>query len=297
MFTADLLQDRVVVITGGGSGLGQWFAKAFVEAGAKVYISGRRQVALESTVAALNTTRPGIAKYLVADNTREEDMLKLVKFVTDHEDKVDVLINNAGTAMFDVSSQETDATAGMASKGPFPVIKSDSPTGWENQFAMFAWAPYTLTVNFLPLLANAAKLGEGRGSVIMISSIAARFWNPYLSLPAYSAAKAGLDQITMILAAKLHPWGIRINTIAPGSFPIDSNLPTNPSAMSHPSNQHRIPLGRSGTHDDIAPVAIFLASPGAQYLTGQRLGLMMVANGTNPIAPPGGDEESSAPRV
>ncbi|KAJ7694053.1 hypothetical protein B0H14DRAFT_3905757 [Mycena olivaceomarginata] len=96
MFTADLLQDRVVVITGGGSGLGQWFAKAFVEAGAKVYISGRRQVALESTVAALNTTRPGSAKYLVADNTREEDMLKLVKFVTDHEDKVDVLINNAG---------------------------------------------------------------------------------------------------------------------------------------------------------------------------------------------------------
>ncbi|KAJ7876323.1 hypothetical protein B0H14DRAFT_28965 [Mycena olivaceomarginata] len=115
---------------GGGSGLGQWFAKAFVEAGAK----GRRQDALESTVAALNTTRPGSAKYLVADNTREEDMLKLVKFVTDHEDKVDVLINNAGTAMFDVSSQKTDATAGMASKGPFPVIKSDGPTGWENQF-------------------------------------------------------------------------------------------------------------------------------------------------------------------
>ncbi|KAJ7791612.1 hypothetical protein B0H14DRAFT_2934807 [Mycena olivaceomarginata] len=62
MFTANLLQDRVVVITGGGSGLGQWFATAFVEAGARVYISGRRQDTLESTVAALNTTRPGSAK-------------------------------------------------------------------------------------------------------------------------------------------------------------------------------------------------------------------------------------------
>ncbi|KAJ7622274.1 hypothetical protein FB45DRAFT_927396 [Roridomyces roridus] len=289
MFSENVLQDYVVVITGGGSGLGQMFAKAFVQAGARVYISGRRRETLESTADMLNAIQAGSARYVVADNTRKEDLANLVRFVSDHEDRVDVLVNNAGTAIFDQPTPETDVNAGME-PNPFPVIKSDDPEAWGKQFAMFTWAPYSLTVDFIPLLAKAAKLGKGRGSVIMISSIAARFWNPYIALPGYSAAKAGLDHASMILAAKLHPWGIRINTISPGSFATDSNIPTNAAAMAHPSNDHRIPLQRSGTADDITPLAIFFASPGAQYITGQRMevdgGLMLVANGTNRITPP-----------
>lgn len=90
---------------------------------------------------------------------------------------------------------------------------------WGSQFNIIAWSPYMMTVSFMHMLAKAATEGEGRGSVIMVSSIAARFWNPYWSIVGYSAAKAGLEHITRILATKLHLHKIRINTIAPGYFP------------------------------------------------------------------------------
>ncbi|KAL0574198.1 hypothetical protein V5O48_007765 [Marasmius crinis-equi] len=106
---------------------------------------------------------------------------------------------------------------------------------------------------------------------------------------AYSGAKAGLEHISKILAVRLYPHGIRVNVVAPGSFPTDSNLPDNPYAMSHPSNDKRIPLGRSGTPQDITATIMFFASAASSYITGQWIdcdgGVMLVANGTNKIAP------------
>ncbi|KAL0569473.1 hypothetical protein V5O48_007761 [Marasmius crinis-equi] len=284
------VSGRVVVITGGGSGMGAWLAEGFVKEGAeRVYITGRTEKSLSATANKLNDIKPDSTRYCVVDITQKEDLDKLVALIKQHETRVDVLINSGGAAAWDLPSPETDANAGLSTESSFRLLKSEDPTQWDQQYRVFAWAPYTLTLMLLPLLAEAAKLGQGRGSVIMVSSIAARFHNPHWGVTAYSGAKAGLEHISKLLAARLYPHGIRVNVVAPGSFPTDSNSPDNPYAMSHPSNDKRIPLGRSGTPQDITATIMFFASAASSYITGQWIdcdgGVMLVANGTNKITP------------
>ncbi|KAL0580373.1 hypothetical protein V5O48_001618 [Marasmius crinis-equi] len=283
MASAFSVADRVVVITGGGSGIGAWLAEGFVKEGAKVYIAGRRKESLEATTNKLNVLKPNSVN-CVTDITQKDDLDRLAGFVKQHETRVDVLINSGGAAAWDLPvTPENDGTVGIDSKNPFPVVKSEDPAQWDQQYRTFTWAPYTLTLMLLPLLAEAAKLGQGRGSVIMVSSIAARFWNPYWCIPAYSGAKAGLEHVAKILGARLYPHGIRVNVVSPGSFPTDSNHPDNPYAMSHASNVERLPLGRSGTPQDITSTVIFFSSAASAYITGQWIdvdgGVMLVANG------------------
>ena len=144
----------------------------------------------------------------------------------------------AGPFYVDTVDDEHDPTKGMDQKCPFPLALSPAEA-WKEQFAVTTWAPYTLTLKLIPLLAAAAKLGDGRGSVIQISSIASKFWNPYWSIPgthslptsplirhlpfshpraAYQASKAGQEHTSNILAAKLYTFGIRVNTVSPGSY-------------------------------------------------------------------------------
>ncbi|KAK1219357.1 hypothetical protein PQX77_017932 [Marasmius sp. AFHP31] len=284
------VSGRVVVITGGGSGVGSWLAEGFVKGGAeRVYITGRREKSLSETANKLNAIKPDSTRYCIADITKKEDLDKLVALIKQHETRVDVLINNGGAAAWDIPTPETDANAGLSTESPFRLLRSEDPTQWDDQFRVFSWSPYTLTLMLLPLLAEAAKLGEGRGSVIMVSSIAARFWNPHWGVAAYSAAKAGLEHLAKILGARLYPHGVRVNVVAPGSYPSDSNPPDNPYAMSHHTNDKRIPLGRSGKPEDITATIIFFASAASSYITGQTIdvdgGAMLVANGTNKIAP------------
>ncbi|KAF9270295.1 NAD(P)-binding protein [Marasmius fiardii PR-910] len=274
MFSVFNVSDRIVVITGGGSGIGAWLAEGFVKEGAKVYLAGRRESSLTQTTDKLNAIRPDSAKYCVTDITQKNDLDNLVDFIKQHETRIDVLINNGGAAAWDLPGPDTDATVGLDSKNPFPVIKSEDPSQWDQQYRVFTWAPYTLTLILLPLLAEAA--GWSCSSAFNLNA-------------AYSGANAGLEHISKILGARLYPHGVRVNVVSPGSFPTDSNLPDNPYAMSHSSNDKRIPLGRSGTPTDITSTVIFFASAASAYITGQWIdvdgGRMLVANGTNKIAP------------
>lgn len=99
------------------------------------------------------------------------------------------------------------------------ALSSCTASDWANVITTNAWAPYTVTSSFIPLLANAAKEGEGRGSVIMIGSMTSKTWNPWRTWTAYSVSKAALDHASVILAMKLHPLSIRINVVAPGAVP------------------------------------------------------------------------------
>ncbi|KIY70217.1 NAD(P)-binding protein [Cylindrobasidium torrendii FP15055 ss-10] len=283
------VSGRVALITGGGQGLGEHMAEGLVKNGAKVYITGRTESTLKRTTEALNAIKPGAAKYCVCDIGKKEDLEKLVGFVKQYETRLDILIQNAGTAAFDMPSPENDISGSMDMPNPFPITASLDPSQWEEQFRAYCWSPYALVCMALPLLAEAAKLGEGRGSVIMITSIAARFFNPWWRVPAYSSAKAGMEHLSKIIGARVYPYGVRVNCIAPGSFPSAVNLPDNPYAMSNPENDKRIPLGRSGTADDIVGGMLFFASRASAYVTGQFMdidgGAMLVANGTNKIAP------------
>ncbi|KAL1690610.1 hypothetical protein GGG16DRAFT_92228 [Schizophyllum commune] len=288
--------DRVILVTGGGTGIGAWATEAFVKGGAKVYITGRREAKLEEVVEKMDGIAQGKTIPFPCDLGKESEIDKLVDFIKSKEERLDVLVNNAGPFYVDTVDDEHDPTKGMDQKCPFPLALSPAEA-WKEQFAVTTWAPYTLTLKLIPLLAAAAKLGEGRGSVIQISSIASKFWNPYWSIPAYQASKAGQEHTSNILAAKLYTFGIRVNTVSPGSYDTDANPSFHEAAMSHPSNNERIPLGRSGGADDIVGPILFFASAASKYITGQRLdvdgGVMLVANGTNKIAPYASKMEST----
>ncbi|KAI5892204.1 NAD(P)-binding protein [Schizophyllum commune H4-8] len=288
--------DRVILVTGGGTGIGAWATEAFVKGGAKVYITGRREAKLNEVVEKMDRIAQGKTIPFPCDLGKESEIDKLVDFIKSKEERLDVLVNNAGPFYVDTVDDEHDPTKGMDQKCPFPLALSPAEA-WKEQFAVTTWAPYTLTLKLIPLLAAAAKLGDGRGSVIQISSIAAKFWNPYWSIPAYQASKAGQEHTSNILAAKLYTFGIRVNTVSPGSYDTDANPSFHEAAMSHPSNNERIPLGRSGGADDIVGPILFFASAASKYITGQRLdvdgGVMLVANGTNKIAPYASKMEST----
>ncbi|KAL1744715.1 hypothetical protein HDZ31DRAFT_63853 [Schizophyllum fasciatum] len=288
--------DRVILITGGGTGIGAWATEAFVKGGAKVYITGRRENKLAEVVEKMDRIAQGMTVSFACDLGKESEIDRLVDFIKPKEERLDVLVNNAGPFYVDTVDDAHDPTKDMDQKCPFPLAFSPAEA-WKEQFAVTTWAPYTLTLKLLPLLAAAAKLGDGRGSVIQVSSIAAKFWNPYWSIPAYQASKAGQEHTSNVLAAKLYTLGIRVNTVSPGSYDTDANPSFHEAAMSHPSNNERIPLGRSGGADDIVGPILFFASAASKYITGQRLdvdgGVMLVANGTNKIAPYASKMEST----
>jgi len=277
------VQGRVAIITGGGTGLGIWVAEALVRGGAKVYITCRREQILKDAVTKLNGISQGRASYFVADVTNKDNIEGLVNFVEKTESSVDLLVNNAAIYRPEIPSTFQDPLKELQES-----LKNTKVEDWTDQFAANTWAPYMVTVSFLHMLAKAAEKGAGRGSVVMVSSIAARFHNPYWSHASYSSTKLGLEQITRILATKLHLHKVRVNTIAPGYFPTPANPPEFEGAPAHESNRERIPFRRNGGADDIAGPVIFLASAASAYVTGQILdvdgGVNLVSNGLSRIA-------------
>ncbi|KAL1745257.1 hypothetical protein HDZ31DRAFT_82056 [Schizophyllum fasciatum] len=280
------VEGRVVVITGGGSGLGYHMAEAFVKSGSKVYITGRREHVLQESAEKLNQLGPGTASYFAADMTSQDDIKKLVAFVESRETVVDVLINNSGIAFSDPTVSHLDTLERLQE-----VFSNSDPTKWDKVYRTNIWGPFAATVAFLHLLGAAAKArpNEGRGSVIMISSVNSNSWNPYMTGLAYNSSKAALNLVTKMLAAKIYPHGIRLNILSPGPFPTDMNDPTQEQGMTNPSNYHRLPMGRVGSKEDIAGAALYFASKASAFTHGADLlvdgGLALVQNGTNKIQP------------
>ena len=237
------LEGRVALITGGSRGLGRHFAEAFVAAGAKVYISSRKAEACFATAEELGPN----CIALPADVSTLDGIEGLLAQVKEHEDGLDILINNAGIAWGDKFDD-------------FPE------KGWDKSMDLNLKSPFFMMQKFRPLLKARASV-DRPAKVINIASIDGQRLNPWDTY-AYHASKAGLIYLTRRVASELINDQINVTAICPGAFASDMNQ----AARDHGDEVgKRIPNGRIGRPEDIAAAALYLAAPSGDYIVGNAL--------------------------
>jgi NAD(P)-dependent dehydrogenase (short-subunit alcohol dehydrogenase family) len=236
------LDDKVAIVTGASSGLGVAFAKALAEAGADVALGARRADRLEDTKKLVEATgRRAIA--VSTDVAKPQDAQRLVDETVAQLGRVDILVNNAGIGTAVPATRETP-----------------------EQFA----GVIDVNLNGAYWMAQACgKVMEPGSSIINISSVLG-ITTAGLPQAAYASSKAGLNGLTRDLAQQ---WtgrkGIRVNSIAPGFFESEMTDQYPPEYLE--LQRHRIPAGRIGDPRELAAAVVFLAGPGAGYITGQTL--------------------------
>jgi NAD(P)-dependent dehydrogenase (short-subunit alcohol dehydrogenase family) len=237
---------KVVLITGGGRGIGLMMASAFVKGGATVYISSRKKKVCDLVADELTKIGPGVCRSIPSDLSKEEGCIHLINEFGKHENKLHVLINNAGA----VWGEHIDS---------FPE------SAWDKILNLNLKGVFTVTKFALPYLRRAA-CPEDPARVINIGSINGIF-PPVMHTFSYSSSKAGLHQLSKHLARVLASEYITVNVLAPGPFPTEMMKGTLEVAKTQV--EESVPLGnRIGQPDDIAGPAIFLASKGGAYVTG-----------------------------
>lgn len=243
------LSGRTALVTGGGRGLGLHIARGLAEAGADVFLAGRKLPALSDAAAALARETGRRAVAVEADLGRPESVEALAERVLGETERLDVLVNNA-------------ATVWSAPTLEYPL------RGWDRVFDVNARGLWLLTQR------AARRMSEtGGGSVVNVASISAFRGAPdeEQDIVAYNASKGAVVALTVDLAVKLASAGIRVNCIAPGPFDTDMmrHLREQPDRLR--AYLSRLPLGRAGTEDDIKGAAVFLASPASAFITGHTL--------------------------
>jgi len=237
------LDGKVAVVSGGTRGIGMMIARGLLQAGATVYVSSRKREAGEEAVGQLS--EHGKVVSIPADLSREEECQRLAQEVGTEEERVHILVNNAG------------ATWGEP-------LESFPASGWDKVLDLNLKAPFFLTRAMLPLL-EAAATEDDPARVINVGSIDG-LRVPELPTYSYSASKAGVHQLTRVLARELGPRHITVNAIAPGPF--ESRMMAATLESFGEMIAASSPLGRIGRPDDVAGTAIYLASRAGAYTTG-----------------------------
>jgi len=238
---AGLLDHRIALITGAGSGIGEAIAQAMAEAGARVVAVDIDGAAARRTAGAIGGDAAGHACD-VSDRAACDALAATVRHETG---AISILVNNAG----------------IIRRGE--IGEPNARADWDATLAVNLDGPYNMVTAFLD------QLRETRAAVINIGSI-----QSFVALPnsaAYTTSKGGVRLLTKALAIELSPLGIRVNAIGPGfvATPLNARARENREYMANFSG--RIPMGRIGTPADIAGPAVFLASDMAQYITGVTL--------------------------
>ena len=236
------LEGRIAVVTGGSRGIGKGIAKGLLGAGATCVITGVNETRLQATVADFK------AQGLAADGfacemSAEAQIADLVDYVQKTYGRIDVLVNNAGLTVGHHSLEYPDET-------------------WEKTLQVNLTAPFQLAKHFGRMMKE-----QQQGVILNVTSIAAEQGFP--GNPAYQAAKGGLRQLTKALASDLAEHNIRVNSIGPGYFHTDMGKASWEDPERRELRAQCAMLSRWGEPQEMAGLAIFLASDASSFVTGQ----------------------------
>ncbi|PKB80101.1 MAG: hypothetical protein BZY88_09875 [SAR202 cluster bacterium Io17-Chloro-G9] len=243
------LDGKVVLITGGGTGLGLAMVRALAWAGANLALAGRRAAPIES--AAQEVTELGREALVVTtDVTDSKQVDQLVATTLDRFGHIDVLINNAGAVqenvrkpLWDITDDEWNLVMNVNLSGAF----------------------------FCARAVSKPMADRGKGKIINVASgFGLRAGR---DIYMYCCSKGGMIQLTKVLSFNLARFGITANSIVPGFIPTTSTDSEIRSTL--PRSGEFLPIGKLGTPEDLGPVAVFLASEASDYMTGE----MIIADG------------------
>ncbi len=246
MFQADLLQNKLILVTGGGSGLGLTMAKRFAELGATLAICGRTPERLSSGAAEIMQTGNGREVLTFPCDVRDYAAVeKMMTAISAQAGLPHILVNNAA-GNFLAATEEL-------SPGGFDAVVKIVLNG---------------TFNCTQTLAKLWIAKKSPGTVLNIVTTYAENGSAFV-VPS-ACAKAGVLAMTRSLAAEWGAYGIRLNAIAPGPFPTEGAWKRLfPSDEFGEQYKKRIPLGRFGEHSELANLAVFLVSDAAAYINGE----------------------------
>jgi NAD(P)-dependent dehydrogenase (short-subunit alcohol dehydrogenase family) len=235
------VQGRVALVTGGSSGIGRMIATGLAAAGAKVYTCARS----EGKIAAAAAEIEGDVTGLTADLSSNAGIEALAAEIAARENALHILVNNAGT----LTDQPLD---------------DFSEAAWDDVIDLNLKTPFFLMQKLLPLL-RAGATADRPASVINIGSVGALKIGPR-EVYSYQASKGAIHWLTKSLAKKLGPDNITVNAIAPGFFESEMTVITSEEMRSMVISM--VPRRRTGTAEDVAGAAIYLASRAGAYVTG-----------------------------
>jgi citronellol/citronellal dehydrogenase len=241
MFQENLFKGKTVFVTGGGSGIGKAIAKQFLQLRAKVYIASRKKERLEGALNELQQI--GDCDFFELDIRNTEAIQSVINTIKSRNENIDILINNGG--------------------GQFPsAAENISEKGWNAVINTNLNGTFFMTQAF----AQAFFMPNKNGTAV---NIIAQIFRGFPGMAHTGAARAGVDNLTKTLAVEWVPYNFRINSVAP-SIILSSGLDQYPPEFLKDIDAG-IPMRRMGTVDEVAYLVVFLASPMAEYITGQTV--------------------------
>ena len=241
MFQKDLFKDKIVLVTGGGSGIGYTIAKHYLELGAVVYIASRNAQKLEKAIGELKEF--GDVRSAIADIRETAQIESLANQIKEEAGTLDILVNNAG-------GQFPSAAENISYNG-FRAVVTNNLIG---------------TFYVTQIMAKTFFIPQKNGNIV---NIFANIFRGFPGMVHTGAARAGVDNMTKTLAIEWVRFNIRVNAIAPGIIR-SSGMDTYPPAILK-GIEKSIPNNRMGTTDEVAYPVLFLSSPMASYISGETL--------------------------